>query len=297
MGTAPLATVFWGNDEATALATVEAALAAGIRWFDTAPLYGLGESEVRLGRALADVDPSVAAEVHVATKVGRLLAGPGAATGDGERTIADDVSRDGTRRSLDGSLQRLGRSFVDVAHVHDPDDHVDDALRTCIPALRDLQAEGVVGAVSVGTNSAAVALRFVTADAVDQVMVAGRLTLLDRSALDELVGACGDRGIAIWAAGVFNSGVLARPGHGSWFDYAPADPAVVARAKELAATAARHHVDLKAAAMAFPLRFAPVTAAVVGMATPSEVTEDVALWEHAIPDPLWDDLDQLVRSA
>ena len=279
-GSAPLATAFWGNDEAVAVATAQRALDAGIGLFDTAPLYGMGEAEQRLGRALAG-----RTDVAVATKVGRTLV-------DGDAVF--DFSADATRRQLDASLERLGRDRVDLVHVHDPDDHLDEALAGCVPALRRLKNEGVVGAISLGTTRCATALYFLEHADLDALMLAGRLTLLDRQAVTDVVPACAAIGVPLLAAGVFNSGVLARPSDGSWFEYAPAEAATVATAQALAACCSRFGVSLKAAAMAFPLRFEPVATVVVGMASPDEVDEDVALLAAGLPDELWPALDEVL---
>lgn len=276
-GSAPMSSVFWGNDVDTAIATARRAVAVGIGLFDTSPLYGLGEAEERLGVALADVDV-----IAIATKAGRTLS-----DSPGGRDIAFDFSADATRRQLDASLARLQRDRVDIVHVHDPEEHLDEAMGECLPALVDLRDAGVIGAVSIGTTSCATVLHVLEHAEVDVVMLAGRLTLLDQSAVDAVVPACARTGVPLLAAGVFNSGVLARPRAGSWFDYAPADDRVLARVAELEARCDELGVPLRAAAMAFPLKFEPVATVVVGMASPAEVDDDVALIESDIPDDLW----------
>jgi aryl-alcohol dehydrogenase-like predicted oxidoreductase len=280
-GSAPLSSVFWGNDADTAIATGRRAVEVGIGLFDTAPLYGLGEAEERLGVALDGVG-----DIAIATKAGRsLVDGP-----DG-RDIRFDFSADATRRQLDASLRRLRRDRVDIVHVHDPEDHLGEALQTCLPTLVELRDEGVIGAVSIGTTSCATVLHVLDHAEVDAIMLAGRLTLLDHSAVDEVVPACIRLGVPLLAAGVFNSGVLARPRVGSWYDYAPADDRVLARVDELQARCDELGVSLRGAAMAFPLQFAPVATVVVGMASPAEVDENVALIEADLPDDLWTHLD------
>ncbi len=281
-GTAPLASAFWGNDEATAVAAAAEGVAAGLRWFDTAPLYGAGEAEERLGAALR---AHRADGVAVSTKVGRRVV----AGADGADVVFD-YSRDGTRRSLHDSLARLGLERVDVVHVHDPDDHLDVALGECFPALVELRDEGVVGAVSVGTMVCATALRVLAEAQPDLVMIANRLTLLDHSALDELVPACRASGTPLVAAAPFNSGLLARPVDGSWFDYAPADASLVRRAHAMAGRCEEAGVSLRAAALQYPLRHEPVIGVVAGMSSPAEVRENVELMAATIPDDVWSDL-------
>ena len=289
-GTAPLATVFWGNDEATAMAAVTRALEVGVRGFDTAPLYGLGEAEARLGRALAAA-PAVPDDLVVATKVGRSLVERA-----GERDVEFDFSFDATRRQLEASLARLGRDRVAIAHVHDPEDHLDAALAGTVRALHTLRDEGVVGAVSLGTNVPATLARFLDEADLDSALLAGRFTLLDRTG-EPVLDRCAERGLPVLAGGVFNSGLLARPRPGSWFDYAPADDALrLQRTAELAAACERHGTDLRTAAIRFPLRHPAVAAVVLGMGSAAEVDADVASLAAALPDELWPTLGPAVSA-
>ena len=263
--------------------TAARALQLGVRFFDTAPFYGLGEAERRLGRALA-VAPNGERPV-IATKAGRLLtAGP-----DGSVDAHFDFGYDAALRSLESSLERLGVDRVDIVHIHDPDDHVNEALEGTYPALVALRDQGVIGAVSLGTNSVGTAAAFLERADLDCMLVAGRYTLLDRSAAD-LIDACADRGVAYLAAGVFNSGVLARPRAGSWYDYGPASDATLARAAAIDAACQRHAVTLRAAAVSFPLTNPSVTSMVVGMAAPAEVDENLAALRTALPEDLWREL-------
>jgi D-threo-aldose 1-dehydrogenase len=167
------------------------------------------------------------------------------------------------------------------------------AIGEAVPALIALRDAGVIGAVSVGTNHVATAATFVERCDVDLVMVAGRLTLLDRRAHDELLAILAERGVPMLAAGVFNSGVLARPVEGAWYDYAPAPPEVIARVGRIDQVCRDAGIDLRAAAMQYPLRFAPVAAVVVGMASPEEVVENVRLLGIDIGDDVWDALDEI----
>jgi D-threo-aldose 1-dehydrogenase len=279
-GTAPLATVFWGNDEATAVAAVARALELGVRGFDTAPLYGLGEAEARLGRALAAA-PTVPDDLVVATKVGRSLVQRA-----GEGDIEFDFSADATRRQLESSLARLGRDGVAIVHVHDPEDHLDAALAGTVPALVALRDEGVIGAVSLGTNVPATLARFLREADLDCALLAGRWTLLDRTG-EAVLDACAEQGLPVLAGGVFNSGLLAAPRPGAWFDYAPAADELLQRTAQLAATCERHGTDLRTAAIRFPLRHPAVAAVVLGMGSAAEVEEDLASLAAPLPDELW----------
>ena len=280
LGTAPLAGLYEPVDDDTAHAVVERAWELGVRYFDTAPYYGSGLAERRLGAALRGKPRD---ELVVSTKVGRLLA-PGASGWNGAYF---DFSADATLRSLEGSLERLGLDRVDVALVHDPDDHYDEALAGAFAALVRLRDEGVVRAIGVGMNQAAMLARFAREADPDVFLVAGRYTVLDRSASDELLPLCEARGIGVIAGGVFNSGVLAG---GSTFDYAAAPPDVLARVSELRGTCARHGVPLAAAAVQFPGRHPAVANVLVGCRTAGEVEEDLRLFALDLPATLWAEL-------
>ena len=279
LGTAPLASIFWGNDAGTAVQTVARALECGVHFFDTAPFYGLGESERRLGRALAGAGGERPA---IATKAGRILTD----RPDGSVDVHFDFGYDAARQSLESSLERLGVDRVDIVHIHDPDDHIHEALEGTYRALVVLRDEGVIGAVSLGTNSVGIAAAFLERADLDCMLVAGRYTLLDRSAAD-LIDACAERGVAYLAAGVFNSGVLARFRAGSWYDYGPASDETLARAAAIDAVCQRHGVMLRTAAVYFPLTNPGVAAVVVGMAAPDEVDENLAALRTPVPDELW----------
>jgi D-threo-aldose 1-dehydrogenase len=280
LGTAPIGGLYAPVDDETARATLERAWELGVRTFDTAPFYGSGVAERRLGAFLAGKPRD---EFFVSTKVGRLL-GPDAHDWEGAYF---DFSPEAVLRSLDESLERLGLDRVDVALVHDPDDHYDDALRGAFPTLRRLRDEGVVGAIGAGMNQTAMLVRFARAADPDCFLVAGRWTVLDRSAGDELLPLCAERGIGVIAGGVFNSGVLAG---GHTFDYTTAPPDVVARVAALRATCARHDVPLEAVAVQFPDRHPVITQVLVGCRTADEVTADVRLSEVEIPEALWEEL-------
>ena len=282
LGTAPLAGLYREVESGTAAATVDAAWAEGIRFFDTAPFYGSGLAEERLGAALASRPRT---EYILSTKVGRTLR-PGTASpvfvGASPLEAVFDWSADAVRQSLADSCARLGVDCVDIALLHDPEQHLDDARRAL-----DVAREGAA-VVGVGTNYAETAVTLVSRGEVDVVLLAGRWTLLDRSAGRELLPLCLERGIPVVAAGVFNSGVLAG---GSTFDYAQASPEVVARRDELQRLCARWDVPLAAAAIQFPLRHAAVTTVLVGARTPLEIAEDARLLVSPVPDELWAELD------
>jgi D-threo-aldose 1-dehydrogenase len=280
LGTAPIGGLYSPVDDNTARATLDKAWELGIRAFDTAPYYGSGLAERRLGAFLRDKRRDA---FTVSTKVGRLLR-PDALGWEGAYF---DFSRDGAVRSIEESLVRLGLDRVDVALVHDPDDHYDEALAGAFRALQQLRAEGVVRAVGVGMNQAEMLWRFAREADPDCFLVAGRWTVLDRSAA-ELLSLCQERGIAVVAGGVFNSGVLAG---GATFDYETASPEVLARVAALRKTCAASGVPLEAVAVQFPTRHPAVSSVVVGCRKPAEVEEDVRLSQLDIPDALWAELE------
>jgi D-threo-aldose 1-dehydrogenase len=299
LGTAALGGLYAAVDEEQAVATVRRAYDLGVRFFDTAPLYGHGLAERRVGLALGGVP---LAEVVLATKVGRLLRANAAPdrsqlSGGFERWPAApavnpvfDFSYDGVLRSVEESLERLGLDRVDVLHIHDPDDHADEALAGAYRALDRLRAEGTISAVGAGMNQAEMLVRFARAAAFDCFLLAGRYTLLDQSALRELLPLCEERGVGVVLGGVYNSGILTDPRRGATFDYAPAPAEMVERALRLEAVSRRHGADLKAAALQFPLAHPAVTSLLVGARSPDELDEDLALLRAPLPPELWDDL-------
>ncbi|MFI6984940.1 aldo/keto reductase [Embleya sp. NPDC050154] len=293
LGAAAFGNLYTAGTDAQARASVEAAWAAGIRCFDTAPHYGVGLSETRLGAALRGYPRDA---YTLSTKVGRLLvddpAAPTAAEGfvdTPHRRRVRDYSADGVRRSLESSLERLGLDRIDIALVHDPDDHWEQAAHEAVPALVALREQGVVGAIGVGMNQSAMLDRFVAETDVDCVLLAGRYTLLDRSG-GPLLDHCAKRGVSVLAGGVFNSGLLADPRPGAHFDYAPADADVLARALRLKAICAGYDVPLRAAAIGFAAAHPAVATVLVGARSPEEAADTVAMGEWDVPAALWADL-------
>ncbi|MEU0672209.1 aldo/keto reductase [Streptomyces sp. NPDC006172] len=280
-----------------ATAAVDAAWDAGVRYFDTAPHYGLGLSERRLGAALRERPRE---EYTVSSKVGRLLVpndSPRGADSEGFAVRDDlrrqwDFSRDGVLRSLDDTLERTGLDRIDVVYLHDPDDHWRQAADEAMPALAELRDQGVIGAIGAGMNQSAMLARFLRETAADVVMLAGRYTLLDQSALDDVLPAAHDTGKSVVAVGVFNSGLLARdrPAEGMKYDYRDAPTDLVARARALAEACEAHGTTLPAAAIAFPRTHPHVVNVTLGMGDPGEVARNARLHRLAVPDGLWDDL-------
>jgi len=285
LGTAPLGGLYEAVADETAHAVITRAWELGVRYFDTAPYYGSGNAEQRLGAVLRERPRE---EFVVSTKVGRLLR-PGSSEWHDSPALEAffDFSHDAALRSLEGSLERLGLDRVDIALIHDPDDHYDEAISGAYRALAQLRDEGLVRAVGVGMNRTELLCRFAREADPDCFLVAGRYTALDRTAAEELLPLCEERGISVITGGVFNSGVLAG---GDTFNYEAAPPDVLARVESLRETCAHWDVPLPAAAVQFPLRHPAVVSVLVGCRTPDEVEEDVRLSQLELPLALWSEL-------
>lgn len=298
LGTAPLGGLGAPVAATEARATVEAALSAGLTYLDTAPHYGLGRAEEVLGPLLRERPRS---SFTLSTKVGRRLRPLRPGEESDLEGFADppprqrfwDFTSDGVRASLTESLERLGLERVDVVYLHDPDDpeHEELVYSAAYPALARLREEGVVGAIGAGMKQSAMLTRFVERLDLDVVLCAGRYTLLDASALADLLPACERRGTSMVLGGVYNSGLLADPHPGAWFDYAPAPEPLVERATRLARVCADAGVPLRAAALRYAAAHPAVASVLVGCRTPAEVADNRAMWEHPIPAELWDQLE------
>lgn len=282
------------SDEEFASA-VGAAWAAGIRYFDTAPHYGLGLSERRLGAALRSRPRD---EYVVSTKVGRVLV-PSPETAQLRDSEGFDVaathrrvwdfSRDGVRRSLEASLHRTGLDRIDVVYLHDPDDHWRQAADEAVPALVELRDQGVIRAIGAGMNQSAMLARFVRETDVDLVMCAGRYTLLEQGALNDLLPAAGTRGVGVVIAGVYNSGLLSRerPPADATYNYQQAPTELIERATSIAAMCESYGSTLPEAALAFVRTHPAVVSTVVGMANAGQVIETCRRANADVPADLW----------
>lgn len=268
--------------DAETVATVLAAARAGITRVDTSPWYGRGAAERRLGTALTGLPPGT---LRISTKVGYVVS---ADLPFQQRE--QDFSAGATMRSVAASMARLGVSHIDTVLIHDPEERMAEALDGAYPVLHRLRAEGVVRAIGVGMNQTAGPIRFVRETDIDVVLIAGRYTLLDRGAADELLPLCLRRGVRVFAGGVFNTGVLAVPEPGATYDYTPAPPAVLERARELRRRCAGYGVPLPAAALRFPGRHPAVEAVLMGPANRAELAENLRYWDHHVPPRLWSDL-------
>jgi D-threo-aldose 1-dehydrogenase len=307
-GGAPLGNLFAPLADSAATELVRHAYERGVRYVDTAPHYGNGLSEHRIGAALRHVPRDSYA---LSTKVGRLLTAeataPRAQNGYVEVlpfTQRWDYSAEGTLRSIEDSLQRLGLSRIDFVYIHDlaRREHgagyasrFREAMEGAVPALTKLRSEGVIAGFGLGVNEWEVCGEALAHTDLDVLLVAGRYTLADQTALPQLLPLCVARNVRVVIGGPFNSGILAsgakpRDGRVPYFNYQPAPADVVARVAAIEAVCAAHQVPLKAAALQFPLAHPAVACVAPGVRTIAEFDENLALSNHAIPDAFWRDL-------
>ncbi len=308
-GGAPLGNMFRTLDDASALAAVEASAACGIRFFDTAPLYGFGLSEVRLGKA---VKPMVREEIVIASKVGRSLTpiDPGLVTpGIWDQPLpmrADiDYSYDAVMRSFESTLKRLDTPFVDMLAIHDPDEAVDigagldpysrshfkAAMDGAYPALDELRRQGLIKAIGVGINQWQMLCDFAVAGDFDYFLLAGRYTLLDQDSLERLLPLCEQRGISLVIGGPYNSGILATGAvAGATYNYRPATKPILDKVTRIQTVCERHDVSLQAAALQFPLHHPLVASVIPGARSIAEAENNISLLSAPIPAEFWAEL-------
>ncbi|WP_240456580.1 aldo/keto reductase [Sphingomonas yabuuchiae] len=304
-GAAAMGNLYTAIDDASAAATLDAALSAGFRYFDTAPHYGRGLSERRLGDGLRG-----RGDVIVSTKVGRLMDPDASIADDRERDgfhtampfrARYDYSYDGILRSHEHSLQRLGLARVDMLFVHDigrvthgeADAQYREQLITGggFRALESLRAQGAISGFGLGVNEVEVCLDLMQATRFDVILLAGRYTLLEQGALDALFPTCEAAGTSIVVGGPYNSGILATGSTAAGrYNYAPAPEAVLAKVRVLEAVATCHQVSLPAAALAFVLAHPLVASVIPGIADPQQVSDTMRLYAEPIPSAFWTDL-------
>ena len=305
LGGSAFGNLFSVTSDEDCAAAINTAWDAGVRYFDTAPHYGLGLSERRVGSLLRDRPRS---DWVLSTKVGRLLEptperaehldDDGFAVPAAYRRVWD-FSRDGVLRSLEASLERLGLDRIDVVYLHDPDQHWEQASTEGIETLVKLRDEGVISAIGAGMNQSRMLTEFVRRCDVDVVMLAGRYTLLDRSAEDDLLPLAEERNVAVVAAGVYNSGLLSRAevSATATYEYQKAPEHLIAQATRMAELCRAHGVTLPDAAVQFPLRHPAIASVVIGGRNGHQVGEGVTRSTTPIPAELWNELDEVRREG
>ena len=294
LGTAPLAGLFKSVDISESDQLIHTALDNGMNYFDTAPLYGHGLAEERLGRILSNVTKPFVLQ----TKVGRVLnwvekADPVPWFPDADPHIQPvfDYSADGIRRSLGESLKRLGVDHIDIALMHDAENHIPEAINIAYPVLADLKRQGIIKAVGIGINFCDVAIEIMKNVDLDIVLLAGRYTLLDQSAQNKLLPYALERKVDITIGGVFNSGVLADPKPGATFEYLPASDEIIAKAQAIGAFLSERGIPLTAAALQFPLRHPAVTSVLTGSRHSRELLANMADFNLELPEDIWNQLE------
>ena len=279
MGGAPLGRVSPEN----ASESLRESFNQGIRYFDTAPLYGTGTSEKFFGKFLSKLDRQ---SFVLSTKVGRLIRDRG-----NEVNITFNYKRDEILRSIEESLKRLDMDSIDIALIHDPDDHYDLALNEAFPTLDKLRSEGVIKAIGAGMNQWEMLADFARNADFDCFLVAGRYTLLDHTALNELMPLCLERGISLILGGPYNSGVLASDlGSDTTYFYDPAPKSIIDRAKKIKEICDIFDVPLKAAAIQFGLLHPSVASTIPGPRNSDEVQDNIEMLNVKIPSELWKEL-------
>ena len=312
LGSVPLGDNYAPLPDAQADATIATAYDSGIRYFDTAPLYGQGQSEHRFGRILRRLPER---DFVLSTKVGRCLVPEVAEKVDHRwfkgglnfRPI-DDYSYDGAMRSIDQSFQRLGLNRIDILLIHDVDrwtfgeayeQRFHEAMAGAYQAIESLRSQGVIKAIGVGVNEIEPCIRFAEAGDFDCLMLAGRHTLLEQGALDELLPLVERKGIGILIAGPYNSGILATGAvPGAKYNYREAPPQIIKKVALIEVVCRRYDVLLAACALQFPLGHPSISAVVPGAVTPEEIHRNIVLMSTKIPADLWSELkhEGLLRS-
>ena len=294
LGTAPLAGLFKSVDISESDQLIHTALDNGMNYFDTAPLYGHGLAEERLGRILGKVSQPFVLQ----TKVGRVLnwvekadSVPWFPDADPHIQPVFDYSADGITRSLEDSLKRLGVDHIDIALMHDAENHIEQAINIAYPVLADLKRQGIIKAVGIGINFCDVAIEIMKNVDLDIVLLAGRYTLLDQSAQNKLLPYALERKVDITIGGVFNSGVLADPKPGATFEYLPASDEIIKKAQDIRAFLSKQGIPLTAAALQFPLRHQAVTSVLTGSRNSKELLANMADFDLELPEDIWNQLE------
>lgn len=294
LGTAPLGGLFASVSDKDGDELLNSALDLGINYFDTAPQYGHGVAEIRLGRALQNAKVPFVVE----TKVGRVLkrvegVEPEKWFPDAPRDIVPiyDYSKAGIKQSFEESLERLGLPHIDIVLMHDAEDYIPEAINNAFPVLADLRNQGLIKAIGLGMNYVEPALEIMKNTDLDIALIAGRYTLLDQIAQEELFPYALANNIDISMGGVLNSGVLANPAPGATYNYLPASDEMIARAKKICDFLKERNVPLIAAAVQFPMRHPAVTSIVTGPRNVSELQTYMEGFDFPIPESVWVDLE------
>jgi D-threo-aldose 1-dehydrogenase len=294
IGTSPFGGLFTSVSDGEVNGVISSAMDLGLNYFDTAPHYGMGSSEERLGQHINHLPRD---SFIISTKVGRLIVpsekldDPGWENSKPAVERIFDFSAAGVERSFFESLERLNMESVEMVFIHDPDGYADEAIKVAYPVLERMRDQGIVKTIGIGMTSNEIPTRFINETDIDVVLMALRYTLLDQSAGNELLPAAIKKSVSVIAGGIFNSGILARPKEGATYNYEPASPEVLARAIEMEKFFNERGVALAQAALQFPLRHAAISAILVGCRSKAEVEKNVALYNKKISEEIWEEFD------
>ncbi len=300
IGTSPFGGLFASVSQSAVADVISTSMEMGLNYFDTAPHYGMGSAEVRLGRNINHLPRS---SFIVSTKVGRLIVPSEKADDPGwENSTAAverifDFSAAGIERSLLESLERLEMKSVEMVFIHDPDGAADQAIREAYPVLERLRAEGIVKTIGIGITSNEIPTRFINETDIDVVLIALKYTLLDQSAGIELLPTALREGVSVIAGGVFNSGILTNPKVGATYNYEPASPEVLVRAQKIEKFFLDRGVSLAQAALQFPMQHPAISAILVGCRSADEVTTNLALYNKEIDSHIWSEFDTFLQNS
>jgi D-threo-aldose 1-dehydrogenase len=268
-----------------AIQTFQTAMNQGINYIDTAPLYGRGRSETRLGKALQDFDRE---DIVISTKVGRLLQPTDNYEEGPEYSPIHDYSRKAVASSWASSLERLGVDSVDILFIHDPDNHYDQAIGEGYPALAELRDDGKIKAIGAGMNQWEMELRFAQEGEFDCFLLAGRYTLLEQGAITDFFPYCEENDISVVIGGPYNSGVLAKPD--GKYNYRAAPPEVSAKVARLKEVCTEYRVPMRAAALQFVMAHPAVASVIPGTKSPKHQEDNFRMMSHPIPGEFWEGL-------
>ena len=297
LGTATFGGLYTSMSQDQCDAAINCALDNGITYIDTAPHYGKGVAERRLGKSLKGKERS---HFEISTKIGRLLIpiekeiDPDFKDTDTTLTRIFDFSEGGVEKSFRSSLERMELEKIDILIIHDPDDNADLAIRESFPALLKMREKGIINAIGVGMNQSATPARLIMEADIDVVLIAGRYSLLDRGALADLLPAALERGVDIIAAGVLNSGILANPVKGATFDYVPASDEMLAKVQRIKVVLDKESIPLAAAALQFPLRHPAIKCVLIGCRSTDEILNNAKNLDMDLPEDIWQKIEAVL---
>ena len=300
LGTAPLGGLFSSVQESDSDDLINSALDNGIEFIDTAPLYGYGRAEMRIGRVISKKRRPLTLESKVGRVIRQVKSDKGLGSDKGLADFADavpdvepvfDFSKSAILESFEESLKRLQVESIDILLIHDADDHLKQAIDIAFPTLFELKQQGLIKAIGIGMNWVDNAAHMIRNTELDVALIAGRYTLIDQSAQDVLFPLALSKNVSIIAGGVFNSGVLANPVKGQTFNYAPAPQEIIQKAQKVKEYLAKRNIKITAAALQFPLRHSAVKMVLTGARHKNELLSNIEDFDQNLPQDLWQQME------